>query len=143
MTEPKVELSDRARYRLIYEGYDGRIYENLRVMPRFFAADTNVKVAKYSGDAYELRVDAPRETLVSSSVGYWPGWRVTHNGRRLEPRVVDEAFLGFMIPAGRGVVRVRYVPLSFWLGAAVSLVTLFAVVLLYHPRPCSTRAGST
>jgi hypothetical protein len=143
MTEPKVELADRARYRLIYDGYDGRIYENLRVRPRFFGDGANVQVAKYTGDAYELRVDAARETLVSSSVGWWPGWRVTYNGRRLEPRVVDEAFLGFTIPPGRGTVRVRYVPLSFWLGVALSLVTLLAVVLLYHPRPCSTRAGST
>jgi hypothetical protein len=143
MTEPKVELTDRARYRLIYDGYDGRIYENLRVKPRFFAEAARVQVARYTGDAYELRVDATRETLVSSSVGFWPGWRITHNGRGLEPRVVDEAFVGFTIPAGRGVVRMRYVPLSFWLGAAISLATLLAVVLLYHPRRCSTRAGST
>jgi hypothetical protein len=143
MTEPKVELADRARYRPIYEGYDGRIYENLRVKPRFFGDGANVQVARYTGDAYELRVDAARETLVSSSVGWWPGWRVTHNGRRLEPRVVDEAFLGFTVPPGRGTVRMRYVPLSFWLGVALSLATLLAVVLLYHPRRCSTRAGST
>jgi len=143
MTEPKVELADRSRYRLIYEGYDGRIYENLRVQPRFFGDGANVRVAQYTGDAYELRVEASRETEIRSSVGWWPGWRVTHNGRRIEPRVVDEAFLGFTVPAGRGTVRVRYFPLSFWLGVAASLGTLFAVLLLYHPRPCSTRAGST
>ncbi len=143
VTEANAQLRDRARYRLLYDGYDGQIYENLRVKPRFFASDAQVAITKYSGDAYELRVEAQRETFVSSSVAHWPGWRVTYNGRRLVPRVVDEAFLGFSIPAGKGVVRVRYFPLSFWLGAAVSLLTLAAVALLYHPRPCSTRAGST
>ena len=143
MTEPGVELTDTARYRRIYDGYDGRIYENLRAMPRFFGEGANIGVTKYTGDAYELRVDAARATLVRSSVGSWPGWRITWNGKTLQPRVVDEAFVGFEVPAGHGVVRMRYVPLAFWLGVALSFVTLFAVALLYHPRPCSTRAGST
>jgi hypothetical protein len=143
MTEPNLELPDRERYKLRYDGHDGRIYENLRAMPRFFANDASVSIARYSGDAYELRVDAARETLVSSSVAHWPGWRVTYNGRKLAPRVVDEPFLGFVVPAGKGTVRVRYFPLSFWLGAAVSLLTFVALAVLYHPRPCSTRAGST
>lgn len=130
VTEPRVELSDRARYRPVYDGFDGRLYENLRTQPRFFADGARVDIAKWRGDAYELQVDAPRGALIRSSVAMWPGWRVTHEGKKLEPQLVDDAFLGFTVPPGRGTVRVRYVPLSFWGGLALSIITLIATSVI-------------
>lgn len=130
VTEPGVGLADRARYKLLYEGFDGRVYENLRAQPRFFADGANVEIAKWRGDAYELDVDAPQGALIRSSVGMWPGWRVTHDGRKLTTQLVDDAFLGFQVPPGRGKVRVRYVPTSFWGGLALSIITLIATSVI-------------
>ncbi|HEU4887981.1 MAG TPA: YfhO family protein [Thermoanaerobaculia bacterium] len=130
VTEPRVDLSDRTRYRPVYEGFDGRVYENLRAQPRFFAEGARVDIAKWRGDAYELQVDAPRGALVRSSVAMWPGWRVTRDGKKLEPQLVDDAFLGFTVPPGRGTVRVRYVPMSFWGGLALSIITLIATSVI-------------
>jgi len=118
------------RYRLVYDGADGRIFENPHAMPRFFSRDARVTIAKARGDAYELQVDAPREAVVVSSVAFWPGWRVTHNGRDLPPRIVERAFLGFTIPPGRGIVQVRYVPLTFWGGVVISLLTVVGLVII-------------
>ena len=42
MTEPNRELTDTSRYVLRYAGPDGRLYENLHVMPRFFADGARV-----------------------------------------------------------------------------------------------------
>jgi hypothetical protein len=177
-TDAKTTLDDTGRYRLIYEGNDGRLYENKDALPRFFAP-RNVIVGARSHDDWrdtafvdrmkltavmqrdllsprpieapvarvtitkpnELQVDAPRHTLIVSSIAWWKGWLVTWNGERLEPELVNGAFLGFVVPPGRGIVRVRYLPMTFYAGAAIALVTLLA--LLYHPRPCSTRPGST
>ena len=125
LTEPRVAL---ARYRLVYDGADGRIYENPRALPRFYGA--NITITKWRGDAYDLRVDAPHETQIASSIAFWPGWRVTYNGRALRPQLVHGAFLGFTIPQGSGVVRVRYVPLSFWGGAALSLLTIGVLAMI-------------
>ncbi len=125
LTEPRVEL---ARYRLVYDGADGRIYENPHALPRFYGSD--LTITKWRGDAYELRVDAPHQTQIASSIAFWPGWRITYNGRALRPQRVSGAFLGFTIPAGSGVVRVRYVPLSFWGGVAISLLTMVVLVII-------------
>jgi len=130
LTDPGVDLADRARFRLTYDGADGRVYENTRAMPRFWTHDGQVVITKARGDAYELRVAVPRETLVASSVAFWPGWRVTHNGRSLRPRLVHGAFLGFTVPPGSGVVRVRFVPMSFWGGVAVSLLTVAVAAII-------------
>lgn len=129
ITEPRVELSDRARYKPIYDGFDGRIYENLRAQPRFFAENARVEIVKWRGDAYELRVNAPAGAFIRSSVAMWPGWRVTLDGRSLET-YADDAFLGFTMPPGSGTVRVRYVPLSFWGGLALSIITLIATSVI-------------
>jgi hypothetical protein len=127
LAEPGVNIT---RFRLVYDGKDGRIFENPHAMPRFFSHDANVAITKWRGDSYELRVNAPREAEVASSVAYWPGWRVTLNGHALKPRILYGAFLGFTIPPGAGTVRVRFVPLSFWGGVAVSLLTIGVLAIM-------------
>jgi hypothetical protein len=138
LTERGAEL-DRAHYKLVYDGTDGRIFENLRVKPRFYSQNAFVRIAKARGDSYELHVDAPRPAVIVSSVAHWPGWRVTYNGRKLPARIVNGAFVGFEVPAGNGVVRVRYMPMSFWLGLAVAALTIIAVIIRAR---WSTRPGS-
>jgi hypothetical protein len=125
LTEPRVEL---ARYRLVYDGADGRIYENTRAFQRFYGGATTI--TNWRGDAYDLRVDAPHPTQIASSIAFWPGWRITYNGRALRPQRVSGAFLGFTIPAGSGVVRVRYAPSSFWGGALISLLTIGGLAII-------------
>jgi hypothetical protein len=127
ITEPRVELADTARYKRIYDGFDGRLYENLHAQPRFFAENARVDIVRWRGDAYDLRVDAPHGALIRSSVALWPGWRVTSAGKTLPPQLVDDAFLGFNVPPGSSTIRVRYVPLSFWGGLALAIATLIAI----------------
>ncbi|HEY0590436.1 MAG TPA: YfhO family protein, partial [Thermoanaerobaculia bacterium] len=170
---------DPSRYRLVYDGPDGRIFENLRVLPRFFAvrsvlleyddarfdeklsahrdwantalvefgdvetpqmrddvfgsqpADARVAAAHIlaaSPTDYRLRVDAPRWSLIASSIPWWRGWTVTRNGKRVEPIRVNGAFLGFAVPPGTTDVRVRYEPWTFRAGAGIALVTLVGLI---------------
>jgi hypothetical protein len=77
MTEPNRQLTDTARYVLRYAGPDGRLYENLHVLPRFFGAGARVTVTSAHGDAYTLEVDAAKETVIQSSVGASPWWSLS------------------------------------------------------------------
>ena len=60
-----------------------------------------MRIVEATATDYRLRVDAPRCTLVASSIPWWPGWHVTRNGRELEPQQVNGTFLGFDGAAGR------------------------------------------
>lgn len=51
---PKSDLQDPGRYRLVYDGRDGRIFENLAVLPRFFPVP--VVLLEFNGDRYVKRV---------------------------------------------------------------------------------------
>ncbi|MGA8807339.1 MAG: YfhO family protein [Thermoanaerobaculia bacterium] len=137
MTEPDREITDTARYVLRYAGPDGRLYENLHVKPRFFADGARVVITRASGDAYTLDVDAARETIIKSSVGWSRSWRLSSEPRlaaggpstvlrRL--RMTGEPFLSFVVPAGRTIVRIRYVDVPFRIASIISLLTAAALL---------------
>lgn len=144
VTDPGVALA--GKWKLLYDGLDGRIYENGTVRPRFEGA----QIVRAEGDEYELRVDAPHQTMVKASLAYWPGWRVTHNGKSLKPGMVDGAFLGFVVP-GSGTVKVKYLPQSFVIGMIAALAALISLPIIrraYRPSGrvanlCSTPPGSS
>lgn len=105
--------------------------------------ETAVRIVAASDTGYRLRVDAPRYSLVTSSIAWWPGWRVTANGHALEPIRVNDAFLGFIVPPGVSDVRVEYAPVSFLLGAIVALLTLAVLAALSRRSLRLRLSGST
>jgi hypothetical protein len=91
--------------------------------------DATVAIARDAVDAYTLRIRAPRETLVVSSIPNWPGWRVAF------PKVeVNGLFLGFVVPAGTHEVQVAYRPASFYVSSAVAVLTLATLLVLSRRR---------
>jgi uncharacterized membrane protein len=180
VTIPGTQL-DPGRFKVVYDGKDGMLFENREWKPRFFPIFaiyldfkgdafvhhlltvsnwTNEAVVKRlpvesdqnrrdllsprpagapmakvdilsAGDTdYRLRIAAPRYTLITSSIPFWPGWKATQDGRTLEPLQVDHTFFGFVVRPGVSEVRVRYVPATFWISAWVALLTLATIVAL-------------
>jgi uncharacterized membrane protein YfhO len=169
----------------VYDGRDGRIFENTTVLPRFYTVrnvilefnndrflqrlkshvewpntailknlpvendqmrldmlaprpldspNATMSIVSSRANNATLRVIAPRYTLVVSSIPWWPGWKITRNGERVEPIRVNGSFLGFAVPKGTYDVRVWYSPITFWAGVWLSLATAvaLAVLLLRH-----------
>jgi hypothetical protein len=123
MTEPNREITDSARYVLRYAGPDGRLYENLHVKPRFFADGANVTITRARGDAYTLEIDAGKNTVIQSSVGWSRAWRVSGAEKRM-----DLEFLAFAVPAGHTTVRIRYVDVPFRVASIIALLTAAALL---------------
>jgi Bacterial membrane protein YfhO len=123
MTEPNRELTDTARYVLRYAGPDGRLYENLHVQLRFFADGARVTIISARGDAYTLDVDAAKETVIQSSLGWSRWWRV-----KGVDALIDGPFLSFTVPAGHTIVHVSYVDVSFRIASLIALLTAAALV---------------
>jgi hypothetical protein len=64
--ERRLEMPDAQRFRLVYDGRDGRIFENLSVRPRFFAAHDIVLEFRHGMFAQTLTEhDLSRQTVVS------------------------------------------------------------------------------
>ncbi|HET8798962.1 MAG TPA: YfhO family protein, partial [Thermoanaerobaculia bacterium] len=183
VTDPAAEAPRRERWKLVYDGPDGRIFENLRFAPRFYAvrnviadfepasfrkrlaaledwrwtalvdelaleeprmgddffkprADdaplAQATIVSADPTGYRLRADAPRWSLVVSSIPWWPGWKIERDGKRIEPIRVHGAFLGFAVPPGTSDVRVWYSPWTWWVGVglcAAGLLLIAAIAL--------------
>jgi len=87
---------------------------------------------------FRLTADAPRWSVIASSMPHWPGWKVAVNGSRVDPIRVNGAFLGFIVPPGESSIRVWYSPTTWWAGVWLSLLTcavLIVVMVRGRTRP--------
>ncbi|HUP48618.1 MAG TPA: YfhO family protein [Thermoanaerobaculia bacterium] len=179
LTTRGADLGDPERFRLVYDGRDGRIFENTSVLPRVFpvrnvvlefrdetflarlkehrewgattlletlpvendqmrtdllaprpasAPEATLAIVSARPDRLRIRVDAPRYTLVTTSISWWPGWRARTAHRPLTPLRVNATFLGFVVPPGRHEVEVEYAPVTFWAGVWISLATVAGLI---------------
>jgi uncharacterized membrane protein YfhO len=87
------------------------------------------------------RASRPAELVLSDT--YYPGWKVTVNGRPARINPVDYALRGVAVPAGNDRIVFTYDPASFRVGWMISLaaalvVAIALVVVFLRRRP---RAG--
>jgi hypothetical protein len=129
LAEP--DASPGGRWRLIYRGLDGTLWENTAVRPRFFALDANVRnIRNTAPGEFAMTVVAPHPTIVESSEPLGPGRRVYVRGRRVPLRHIENTFIGFAVPAGESDVRVVYRPVSFYASCVLSLLTIIAMAVI-------------
>jgi hypothetical protein len=82
-------------------------------------------------------VDAHATALLATSQPSIPGWRLTIDGTAAPARLrlVNTAFLGVAVPAGRHRVELRYAPTSWRLGLVLGATGVaIGAVLLYLDR---------
>ena len=82
-----------------------------------------------------MRSQAPRRTLVATSIPDWPGWTARDAaGATLALETVNHAFVGVWIPAGRDEVRLSYRPRSVRDGLALFAAGAAACVAMAASR---------
>jgi len=90
-----------------------------------------VRFRSYEADRILLDVTAESPGLLILSELDYPGWRATVNGTPTEIHKVDGALRGILVPQGESRIAVEYAPLSFYAGAALSLLTFTGVLTAY------------
>jgi hypothetical protein len=135
MAEPGASFG--GRWRRVYDGRDGTLFENSSVLPRFFVreGDADVRIRQRSPLRYTLRIEARTPALIASSQ-IAEGWVVRE--ARMERQ--EGLFVGFRLPAGTHKVEVVYLPLAFY---GTLPLTLLALVFLVWNRtlPRAVMAG--
>lgn len=69
-------------------------------------------------------------------VAWDAGWTATLNGQPAELQHANGPFITIPIPAGSHALEMKYTPVNFWTGTAITLLTLLAMMLTpwYIPR---------
>ena len=99
-----------------------------------------------------LAEDAPERVVAEVTTSFpgllvltdlhYPGWIAEEEGRRLPILRADGFFRAVALPAGTHRVVFRYRPISFYAGAAVSILALLTMLVLWHegePIPVGRR----
>jgi hypothetical protein len=136
VAEPDASVG--GKWRLLYRGLDGTLFENTRVQPRFSGVE---EMRQVRAGELTMRIRTPVPAEVRSSEPFDRGWRVDVGGRAVRPYVVDGAFLGFRVPAGEWSIRLRYQPLSYYGSIVAALAAL--VGLLWWKRTSHESDGTS
>jgi len=132
--EARVEASDDAVFRRLDDAsvdlhkvavLDAPLPEALEPEAR---ADEAVRFRSYEPDRLVLDAETGSVGLLVLSELYYPGWRANLNGRPFEIRKVDGALRGILLPRGTSHITLEYAPVTFYVGATLSLVTFGAVL---------------
>ncbi len=89
------------------------------------------KIDKYEPNKVKIKVIAEKPALLVLSDTYYPGWQVYVNGKRKHLLRVNYNFRGVFLNKGRYEITFKYKPLSFYIGLAVSFVTLIFLLLFF------------
>jgi hypothetical protein len=92
--------------------------------------DDSASVRMDSADPqrYVLHTEAKSASLLRAAIPWYPAWRASIDGKPVATRIVDHAMTGIPVAAGQHEVVLQYVAARFRIGAAVTLLTLAAVI---------------
>lgn len=133
---------------------DGRAYDPLQMAlveePLVFKranADpaASAQVVRAAGSHMEVHTSSLSPSFLVLSDVYYPGWRATIDGTPTHLFQTNVSLRGVMVPAGGHVVRLEFVPTSFYRGVVISIVSfLVFVALLFRAgkRKAQPRSGA-
>ena len=93
------------------------------------ASPNKVNISKYRPLEIKIDVYTQNPGILVLGDSFYPGWRAEVNGR--QEKIFRAYSIFRAIPLQEGIHRVTfsYFPLSFLLGCAISILTLFVIVL--------------
>jgi hypothetical protein len=119
------------------DDFDPSAYVILEKEPAFLAPmaagsspQSQVKVVEYTPNKVIVEADCATSGFVVLSDLYYDGWRAFADGSEQEVYRADSAFRAVQLAAGQHRLEFVFDPLSFRLGASVSLVALLATTVL-------------
>jgi hypothetical protein len=98
--------------------------------PRLEACEgDDVRVVRHGANRVTIRATMACRGMVLLGDSYYPGWRAKVDGRPTEIQAAYGVVRGVVVDAGTHEIDMRYLPVSFVGGGALTLVGLIAVAI--------------
>lgn len=124
------------RFAKVFDSDDISVYENKDVEPRvnFFvngkAFPANLEIVEEKSGKIVLNTEASQGGLLVLRDFNYPGWWITVDGKQRRINSFEGIFRASEIESGKHHIVFRYIPLSFVLGSAISLLS-FGYLVIY------------
>jgi hypothetical protein len=139
---PRVKLYSQSDWQPDYRqalsklasGYDfyHRVTINNQVIINQSTSDRSfAEIVGYQPNQVDIISQSEGKAILMLTDAYYPGWKAEVNGESSEVLVADGVYRAVVVPPGHSTVKFIYDPLSFKLGAVVSLISLGVIVLLF------------
>jgi len=91
----------------------------------------SVVFQRYANQEVELKIHAREAKWLYFADAYEKNWRAEVNGRPVTLYKANVMFRAVPVPAGESEVRFYYKPVLFYVGSAISFITLFGMALFW------------
>jgi uncharacterized membrane protein YfhO len=95
---------------------------------------SKVEMTDFQINHVSLRVTTSSNTALVLSQMWFPGWKATVDGEEVPVLRADGALTGILLRAGSHDVRFVFRPLSFTIGAVITILTALVIVALIITR---------
>jgi hypothetical protein len=113
--------------------------------PRGGGMERGVEFISESNNRLDLQVKAAEDSLLVLSDTYYPGWKVFVDGKKTKIYRADYTFRAIPLDAGTHRVEFVYDPISFKLGAGVTILGILGCIgmgwIIWQKR--SSRSGAS
>ena len=110
-----------------YEKVENDSHKENGLLPNNFKG--KVKILKYFPNQVEIETNGNDSGFLVLADNFYPGWEVYVNGREETVLRVNYNLRGVALPRGKNKVTFRFDPMSFKIGASITLCTLLASIL--------------
>ena len=93
-----------------------------------------VKILKYSNNCVEIETEGNDSCYLVLADNYYPGWKVYVNGKKKNILRVNYNLRGVILSRGNNKVLFSFDPLSFKIGASITLLTLLSITAFFLIR---------
>ncbi len=95
----------------------------------------DIRLLEDEEDRLQFQVETPASAYFVLTDSFYPGWKAKIDGQETEIVVANYAFRAIAIPAGKHLIEFSFKPISFYLGALITLLTLIAMVVFFLVNP--------
>ncbi|MDI6752263.1 MAG: YfhO family protein, partial [bacterium] len=88
------------------------------------------KIIKYEPNRVVIDVSAPADGFLFLSDTYYPGWRASIDGKKAKIYRANYCFRAVKIPKGDHLIEMRFLPKSFVIGLAGSILSLIFITIV-------------
>lgn len=123
--------------RLLAQDFDYRqsiIIKDATVEVSAMPQEGAAQILRYQPYEVVVKTESVAAKLLFLSDNYYPGWKATVDGYRVNILNADYTFRAVPVPKGEHIVRFYYDSSVFKIGVAISLVSLLLVWVLYFSK---------
>jgi uncharacterized membrane protein YfhO len=109
-------------------------WQTLRTDPDTRPFSSKIEMTDFQINHLSFRVTTSSDAALVLSQMWFPGWKASVDGQDVPVLRADAALTGILLPAGSHDVHFEFRPMSFTIGAVITILTVLVVIALIITR---------